>query len=110
MAYDKPIAFTMHFLSRFVTCCSSLYHYQYEDNRGRARAFTRDMSIRGCSKGRGVARGRGISPRIPTMYYTPANRVRLSPAKRDQVLNARGKKRNISAIEMDTYANTFLCL
>jgi hypothetical protein len=75
--------------------------------RGRARGFTRDLSVRGRSRGRGIPRGgRGISPRIPTTYYAPNDWARLSPAQRDQVLYARGTKRNVSAIEtnVDTLA------
>jgi hypothetical protein len=39
--------------------------------------------------------------RLPTTYYSPADWARLSPAQRSQILNARGTKSNISALETD---------
>ncbi len=54
---------------------------------------------RGRGRGRLIYRGSGRSDRgsTNTAYYSPAEWNKLSPAQRDQVLNAKGTKRNVSA-------------
>ncbi len=69
--------------------------------RGRGRGFFRGPNTYGrdgCGR-KGKGRARMSQPRIPTSYNTPDQWSRLSPAQRAHVLNARGTKRNISALE-----------
>ncbi len=67
--------------------------------RGRARGFSCGTFNPGRDRGRG--RGRIGSPRLSTTYYTPDQWAKLSPAQRSSILNARGAKRNISAVKSD---------
>jgi hypothetical protein len=44
--------------------------------------------------------------RLSTTFYTPAEWAKLSPAQRSHILNARGIKHNISAIDAE-YSDNF---
>jgi hypothetical protein len=71
--------------------------------RGRARGRARGLNRDGFARGRGRGRGRGPTTysRVSTNYYTPAEWAKLSPSQRSHVLDARGTKRNISALDVD---------
>lgn len=81
------------------------------DTQSTTSSLTRLSSLPGRgqpSRGRGgrfpyrgrADRGRGRG-RTNTAYYSPAEWDRLTPAQRDQVLTARGTKRNISTLISD---------
>jgi hypothetical protein len=78
------------------------YSGQSYRRRGCRRGFPQDDSGQACGRGRGRG-GRFNFPRLPTTYYTPDQWAKLTPAQRSNVLNARGPKHNISAVETEYY-------